>query len=294
MKRLAFATVLSLLFAWGCSKYEVQYEGPYQDETDKTPVASGIKYEILTVENGRIRLYHRNLVYVKTLDNLPTGIQKAAINYAHDRIAYQVPGQNIVVVDTVGTLLGTVSNSTGAIWFDWHANNQSLCILTGFNLSFWGPPVSVAATNLTSLFPSGSSDREMFCATATADGGIVAAYRYYTFSQGYQNRITVLAPDGTPWHVPLGAYSAPWLRADQSGTNILYAQQNAATTPRIWQIEVTSRQNREYSSGTIGAVAPQGNRIASWNSGALRVYNPSTNEWFEFQTGAVTMSAMDW
>jgi hypothetical protein len=158
MKTILFCSGVFLLGLFtSCTPYEVQFEGPYEDH--KNPSEIRIPYEILTVENGKIRLYQRNLQVAKTLNNLPAGIDKASINHAHDLIAYKIPGQDIVVIDTTGANIGVVANSANATWFDWHTNNQTLYLLSGTTLSFWGPSVTVFTTALNTFFPAISTER---------------------------------------------------------------------------------------------------------------------------------------
>jgi hypothetical protein len=293
MKPIFFFAILTGVLA-GCSKYEVQYEGPYNDSSNQ--VQTQITYEVLTVENGRIVLYNRNLSLTKTLDNLPAGIVKASINHTHDRIAYKIPGQNVAIVDSTGAQVDAISGSAGAEWFDWHANNQTLCLLTGTTLSFWGPALSVPTTNLAGLFPTGSSDRTMFCAVVTGNGSMVAAYRYYAgFSSGYQSRITILPPTGAPKHTVIGSSDeARWLRADRSGNRVLGGTVVSGSIFKTWEIDVSAQTISQTQARSFAAPGPSPEQTAYWQNGDLTVYHSGINEWFNFRTGPDSVTALDW
>ncbi|MCY7327554.1 MAG: hypothetical protein LH618_03300 [Saprospiraceae bacterium] len=294
MKKLLLAITALLLLAVGCYHYDTQFEGPYEDGDQ--PAAFHSAYEILTVEDGQIHLYHRLFRYNKILANLPPGIEKAAINHAHDRIAYQVPGDNIVIADTAGLTLAKVNSSAGAQWFDWHPNDRSLCVLTNFQLSIWGDPLTPAATNLSSLFPLGSSEWEMHCATVTADGSVVVAYRDYAgFSIGYESKIAVIPTVGSIWKVEVNSYErVQWLRADRSGLHVLYGVSSGFTDPRIWRLDIDDRATVERTKASFGALSPQANQLVTWADGRLEVYNQITDERFYFYTGNIVLTALDW
>ena len=291
---LSAAAAALLLLAAGCYQYDTQFEGPYEEGA---PVQTQTKvlYEILTVEDGQIHLYNASLKRNKVLSGLPPGIEKAAINYAHDRIAYQVPGQNIAVVDTAGAILGAVSSSAGATWFDWHTNDRSLCVLNNFKLSVWGPSITPSITNLSQFFPLSAQEQEM-CATITADGSVVSAYRYYDgFSVGYECRIVVVSPSGQKWDNYVSDYQhINWLRADRSGQHIVYGVSSGFTDPYLWRLDVAEKNNVERGKADLGAISPDGNSLLTWYSGNLEVYNQVTDKRFNFPTSNANLTALDW
>ena len=151
--KLTFYPILMLaclFFCAGCTAYETQYEGPY---TDGDNVNTSVNYEILFVENGILKFATPNLTKVKTL---PAGanITKASINYRHDRIAFKTATGNIIVTDTALSTMIILPNTSGVLWFDWHANNQTLYMLNANStLSFYGPTITVATTNLRTGLP---------------------------------------------------------------------------------------------------------------------------------------------
>ncbi|AEE53684.1 hypothetical protein [Haliscomenobacter hydrossis] len=151
--KLTFYPILMLaclFFCAGCTAYETQYEGPY---TDGDNVNTSVNYEILFVENGVLKFATPNLTKVKTL---PAGanITKASINYRHDRIAFKTAAGNIIVTDTALSTQTILPNTSGVLWFDWHANNQTLYMLNANStLSFHGPAITVATTNLRTGLP---------------------------------------------------------------------------------------------------------------------------------------------
>lgn len=294
MKPILFIAILAGLLS-GCSQYEVQYEGSYEDRLN--PVQPAIPaFEILTVENGKIVLYHRNLSQTKTLNNLPANIAKAAVNHSHDRIAYQVAGQNVVIVDSTGAPVDIVPNSAAAVWFDWHANNQTLCLLSGTSLSFWGPALALPSTNLASLFPAGSSDRTMSCAIVTGNGSVVAAYRYYAgFSQGYQSRITLLPPSGALVHRVVGSFDETrWLRTDRDGQRVLGGAVVSGSIFSTWNIDLSAQTITQTGDQPFAAPGPSPEQTAFWKNGSLSVYHSGLDQWFGVQTGQTGFTTLDW
>jgi hypothetical protein len=189
MRYTFFALFLVLLFN-ACVEYQTQYEGPYSDGQ-----SVAVTYEIVFVENGALRMANQSLSRVKTL--LPSSnISKASINYRHDRIAYKTATGNILVVDTAGTAIATVPNSNNVIWFDWHANNETLYMLNPNNtLSFYGPPIQVATTNLLSRLPGYfTSNLGIRSVAIKANGTVIVGVSPETFTS--ENGVWVLEPNG--------------------------------------------------------------------------------------------------
>ncbi len=293
MKKILFATFAMALFMAGCYKYEPQFEGPYEDSN--VPAINQVVYEILTVEDGRIHLYDRNLQNTKVLTNLPQGISKASINFSHDRMAYQIPGQDIAIIDSAGLALGTVSNSAAAKWFDWHTNNRSLFLLENYKLRVWGDPLSLSTTNLGSVFPLGASDLEMNSVSVLEDGTIVAPYSDYGgFSVGYESKVAIIPPTGTRTYLNRFVYvHNTWMRANLNG-HALYDVTAGGGDPEFWFLEVSVQNQGQIGFGDYGSVSPAGDRIASWGNGFLEVYQSSTTTNRSFSTGNAVITALDW
>jgi hypothetical protein len=189
MRYTIFALFICVLLN-ACVEYKTQYEGPY---TDGQPVA--ISYEIVFVENGALRMANPSLSRVKTLLP-PSNISKASINFRHDRIAYKTATGNILVVDTTGIAIASVPNSSNVIWFDWHANNETLYMLNPNNtLSFYGPPIQGATSNFVNRLPGyGTNNLGIKSVAIKANGTMIIGVNPETFTQ--ENGVWVLEPNG--------------------------------------------------------------------------------------------------
>lgn len=291
MNRCLCLSFFALLLLSGCSDYKTQFEGPYDDSQNqpKTP-----PLEILTLQNGRIVLYDRGLRRSKTLGNLPAGISKASINHAHNRIAYQIAGQNIMLTDTSGTLMGPVPNSANAAWFDWHTNNQTLIMLIGATLSFSGPPVTAPTFNLTGAFPAGTTERTVPCAMITGNGNLVAVLRYLQGASGYQQRIVVApAGGGTFAGIINSAQQVNWLRADKSGNRVLVGSLSPSVAN--WDVNISAATIRTVSqSRTYAAIGPLQELRASFSGSLLSVQHTGQEHVVTISLGSVGVSALDW
>ncbi len=222
MKNTFQITLAIVLIAgfFACGDYKTQYEGPYQDPTD----GSGIKgnpiiYEILFVQDGQIHLASANLRYSKQL-NVSGFVTQASINHAHDRIAYKTATGNISIIDSTGAAIASVPNSSGVIWFDWHPNNQTLYMLQNDQLSFYGPNVTVAATNLANALPYIASDYGIRTVGIGPDGMVAFGYSIYSFS-GTLNGIYVVYPSGSKRSISTSYYPPSRLRMTADGARAI-------------------------------------------------------------------------
>jgi len=290
-----FALVLLLCSLSGCSPYEVQFEGPYDDSQNSGQIY--LPYEIMTVENGNIHLYQRNLGSSKTLDNLPGGIEKASINYSHSRIAYKTPSQDIAIVDSTGASIGTVPNSAAAKWFDWHANDETLYILTGTSLSFWGPTLSVPITNLAGLFPAGSSEQTMPCAAVTSDGSIVVVLRcYVSVSSGYQSRVMVVPAAGTSVlsGVLTTSEEGQWLRMNANSSQVLFGTRYAFSSFNMRRVNLFNNTVQIFDSWHFAAPGPVQGQFAFLQNSKLVMRHSYLNQNNSFNTTVAGLTAVDW
>jgi len=289
-----FALALLLCSLPGCSPYEVQFEGPYDDSQNPE---TNLPYEIMTLENGSIRLYNRNLSSSKTLSNLPAGIEKASINYLHNRIAYKVPGQNIAIVDSTGASIGVVANSAAAVWFDWHASNETLYILTGTSLSLWSPTISIPFADLSVLFPPTASQRTMPCAAVTQNGTIVVLLRYYAGSaQGYQSRIFVVSPtDSSVQSGTLGSNEeGQWLRIDPGENRILFGTRSTSSTFSTRRLNLAEGNISVIGAWPFAVSGPLESQTAIWQNNNFIVNYGHPDGDYNFNTNVVGITALDW
>lgn len=284
--------MLLLAILTGCAPYEVQFEGPYDDS--KNTAGSYIPNEILTVENGQIRLYPANLMGGKTLSNLPVGIEKASINHAHTRIAYKIPGQNIVVIDTAGASIDVVANSAAASWFDWHVNNQTLYMLNGTTISFWGPAVSVISTNLSNFFPQGSTDRTMSTVAIAADGTVAATYRYISGSSVGRMGWVTLA--GTVKAITLTGSNETgrWMRVNREGNVILCGTTFSITGINNFRLNLAQDIVTQPTARSFAAPGPTNDLSVYVANGKLNIFEANSGAVLSRDINPATLTALDW
>jgi hypothetical protein len=269
MRYTFFALFLVLLFN-ACVEYQTQYEGPY---SDGQPIA--ITYEIVFVHNGALRMANQSLSRVKTL--VPSSnISQASINFRHDRIAYKTATGNILVVDTAGTTIATVPNSSNVIWFDWHANNETLYMLNPNNtLSFFGPPIQVATTNLLNRLPGYfTSNLGIKSVAIQANGTVIVGVSPETFTN--ENGVWVLEPNGQNTRLRTQFNSAVQIRLsalDYFG--VVIVQSSAVTWSPNYIIAQSGNLGLSELNGNVRHMAPSptdDNEAVGWNADANNLF----------------------
>lgn len=166
--------LLLLLLTSSC-KYEVQFEGPYSDDDVKPlPTYTGL----IWIEGGKLYIAHNDLSNIRQIPG-PANILRASINYAHDRIAYQVANSDIVIVDTLGTEIEKVPNSKTVKSFDWHGNDITLYMLDNLTLRLHGPSVALDATNMGLGFMDAKPGSIVIFSVAVNEAGrLIHTYQY--------------------------------------------------------------------------------------------------------------------
>ncbi len=216
-----FPIAIFIFAITACSKYETQYEGPYNDADNPNKIE--YPHEVMVAEGGKVLLLDRKFNNKKELENTPPNVQKASINFAHDLIACWAPGQDIVVLDSNSVVQATVPNTAQVDWFDWHPNNQTLVILHDGIISLYGPDVDVVDTDLNDVFPSFSIEKKITCATVNSDGTVLFNYEFYS-AGSYYNRIGIKQPvgQGLPFLIQelYPDLNVTWMRIDIEGNTI--------------------------------------------------------------------------
>ncbi len=148
-----FSLLLFALSITACFNYETQFEGPYE-ETDEV-VAPDFPKELVYVAGGNVYLADRFGRDSLILDN-SGNVEIASINNDHTKVIFKKPNENIKVYDIeAGSITDEVPGTSTAIWYDYHANNQTVYfLLSDNNLNTYGPDVlSRKPINLSSLTP---------------------------------------------------------------------------------------------------------------------------------------------
>jgi hypothetical protein len=222
MKKILLTTlVLPLMFFLGCSKYEVQYEGAYDDNVGIALKSKSKDHQIIYVESGKLYAIDPTLSDIRAYTTLPAGIVYASINYAHDKIAYKTATGNITIIDTAGTQLSTVTATNTVTLFDWHPNNQTLYYMSGFTLKFHGPTVKTPQVNFGGLFPT-PTDNKFLGITIREDGTYVCMIQYLAGT--YQRNIYVSSLSGNMTEYRLGRISnnVLWFRSTIKGNYVYF------------------------------------------------------------------------
>jgi hypothetical protein len=292
MKYLLIFSLLTGLCAVSCQKYQTQYEGPYADPKDGEVPTFMIKYEILTLQNGVIQLYTADCSQEKILSNLPGGIEKASINYSHDQIAYQIPGEDIQIIDTSGQFIATVPGSDFADWFDWHTNNKTLYYLKWDQLNTYGPDIpGLADQNFNWVFPFGSSDQTVNCAAVLENGNVLLGCRYYGAFE-YVNRILLITSTGLSKSQTLPSYElVKWIRSDISGKRIYFGTSNGFNGS-VFELNAQQWSITEDEYSIYAAPSPEGNAKVGWYNGLGVSFD--TGDYFSPASSTPNLKALDW
>jgi hypothetical protein len=211
MKFLNFFTILTLmcsLFASNCHKYETQYEGPYTENDSSSNVQNKFLYEVVAVQGGKLFAMDRKFRSTKHIIT-GGGVEKASINFAHDKIAYKTTSGDIQVIDSAGTFIAKIPNSSGVKWFDWHSNNQTLYMLgADQKITLYGTTITLATTNPKLILPYTGIDISSIA--VKPDGSVLFSYSFYD-GLNYQNGIyhKLTATGGTSYYVFNRYYEVP-------------------------------------------------------------------------------------
>lgn len=190
---LILFAVFAALAISSCKKYEPQYDGPYSD--GDTPKVER-RHEIMYIGTGKVTLLDLTLGSPKKLLSAPANVQLGSINYTHDLIACQAPGNPIAIIDSNDVLVATIPGTEGVDWFEWHPNNQTLVMLEDGIVTTYGPSVELADTDLNDVLPSGASSGKISGLVVKEDGTMFFLSRFYG-SFEYKQFINVRYPAST-------------------------------------------------------------------------------------------------
>jgi hypothetical protein len=258
--RLWIITAALFLFS-GCYKYEVQFEGPYSDEENSSTLEAN--WEILFVQNGLLKLTDAQLRFVKTMTGI-NNVELASINYAHDKIAYKTPGNNVVVIDTSGQQLEIVPNSASVSWFDFHANDATIYMLENNQLRFHGPAIQVDQTNLTATLPFPAINPQIGGVAVTQNGTLIVGYQYYD-GLFVQYGVAVDFPnDGgqSDYRKTIQYTNTIHFRTNPSGEQCTFNKVNGIDSEDVFRININTQQLFNLTDGFFSSTPFRGTYAA--------------------------------
>lgn len=276
MKKYLYFLALALLFG-ACEKYKTQFDGPYEDPKDgSSTTGKAVNYEVWYALNGQLHAASPDFRHDKTVATA-SSVQLVAVNYTHDRIAYKGAG-NIIIIDSSGTQLETVPNSSNVKWFDWHSNNQTLYMLKTDNklYQYGGTNIVLSVTNLASGLPfGGGTDLEIPAAAVLPDGGVVTCFSIYT-GLGYSRGLYINFPAGSPnsdRYINMQYDIPQQIRLSQDGNRIVFTVSSSSGDTDSYDYQISTGGNPFSLPFEVNMVAtsPDGAKTACWNesSGSL-------------------------
>ena len=289
-------TVTATLFLFSaCTKYETQFEGPYEDGPAGVSPTVKYFYDIACVQGGSLYLVDRLLRGAKKMPVSGT-VKSAAINYSHDRIAWKTASGDIAILDSTGVQLEVVPNSATVKWFDWHPNNRTLYMLFSDNkIKTHGNAVTLATNNADASVPF-FGNTTITSIALRSDGSTLIGYSVYD-GLNYQNGIyTVYAPGSgansfvnTFYRIPSRIrLSAQGVTAAVTTTDI------SGFNPESFEYAFGSGNlNNSIGSGVgILAINPEASKSLMVTNGNTNIYDPYKGKWFTPGTGVIT--DLDW
>lgn len=137
-----YLILLSLILSLGsCFEYETQFEGPYNDEEGTQAQSSTA---LVFAAGGDVYLSDPAMEKIEKIDSIGN-VEIASINNAHTKVAFKRGSGDIQIYDiATSTIIDEVPSSNNATWFDFHANNETIYFLTGWEIDTYGPDVMVS------------------------------------------------------------------------------------------------------------------------------------------------------
>ncbi len=110
-----------------CFNYEAQFEGAYEDSEVVDP--GELPKSVVLVAGGNVYLADEFFEGVEMIIGV-SNVEVASINNAHTKVLFQEDGQDIQIYDVEQNIVTQgIPNSDDAIWFDYHANDETVYFL---------------------------------------------------------------------------------------------------------------------------------------------------------------------
>jgi hypothetical protein len=289
MKKLLFyGCLLAFLIISSCKKYETQFEGPYNPNTETKTVRP-----IAFVINGNVRLIDVPLTAIKTLV-FSAPIRFASINAGSDKLAVKSTSSDITIADTSGKVVATVPNTLTITNFDWHANNETLYYLDNFTLKFYGKSINIAISDFTNIFPTNALSKKVYAVNILADGSVLFIYEYISNAKT-QRFLRLNKISGGILEKALGntTHATRWLKKSDSN-DIIYFGGLDFTLPinRCYKTTLTATGfEQSISNASFVTISPNGVYTVTASSAGLTVEGAANN--YNFTLGA-NPTDLDW
>lgn len=265
-------TVYAFIFS-GCG-YKTIYEGPYSD--DLIYSTGEIYSQIVFARDGDLILtdpYFTNFKTMPEVDN----IVLSAINYRHDLLAYKSNGNDIVICDTAFQIIGTVPGSEDAVFFDFHANNETLYYLTADGaVGIYGPEIPRELSHIDELVINFENTIDAHAIVIAPDGAVVVAYSFIN-GQVVVYRIAKLRP-GSNTEFYTSEYKVNSLRMDESGDKYFVSvnSDSGLDFETFYGLMPQAGLKNYYQSSQLSAVSPDGEYVLLSKSydGIMVKYEP--------------------
>jgi hypothetical protein len=299
-KILFIPLLVTILFA-SCKKYEVAYEGAYDDASAIEPTSIDDSRGIIYVESGKLYMINAALNQTRVFSTLPTGIRYASINNAHDKIAYKTITGNITIIDTLGNKIATIDSSSVSTQFDWHPNNNTLCYLNNLALNFYGPSVDLAIKNfdVAEVFPATTISKKVLGYAIKENGGVVYWIQYYSPTSGWANELIYDNKNGADYRkktsLPLISVTS-WMRLSAKSDNPYFGYFNITTSSSIFYSYNAVFSYNDFNitgqGGSFLVQSPGGFGNCSVNNSSINV--KLYDKYFQKNINGFNITALDW
>ena len=188
-------TVISLflIFMFSCSDPFVSKETIEEIEKAKNPDITNVGL-----------IYNNDVYYFSNFKNLPIKItntptdikSQIRVNHSGTKIAYLNSVGNPIVIDINGNVEVTLSQYTGVQKIDWTFDDQTLYILVGNQVYFYGNTPSIPSITY-NLIGGNVYNPVLLNFAISPNNDIAYTYRYYSYFNGGYNVNTVYKINGT-------------------------------------------------------------------------------------------------
>ena len=148
-------------------------------------------------------IYNGNVYYVDdftkpvvqiTKDGSATSLVK--LSHDHTKFAYLSGPGNIRIVDNKGVVLTTLSQYSDVKTFDWSADDKTLWILNGNDITFYGPNMKLPGISFESF--NKYSNQEILSASVSVNGDLAYVVKAFDFFTGTQYELIIERADNGP------------------------------------------------------------------------------------------------
>src|SRR5581483_11026438 len=174
-----------VLFAFGCQKDPYPYITKQDVQKIDSVVHPAIK-NVAFIWQGNIYYVTDFTKPVVQITNDGGAVKFVRMSHDHSKFAYLNALKEIVVVDKAGKVITTLSQYTQVKCFDWSPDDQTLYILNGNAMAYYGPAMNLPAFSI----PSGS-DQSVMWTSVSMQGDFAYIAHWFDFFNGDQYELVV-------------------------------------------------------------------------------------------------------